>query len=166
MLPPSQALTGCRQAKATPLVDINWPTGQKIGDPVPLAVEVVADPKQFLKRATVFVRTRGDTDWRAADLQLGDREARVVLPPVHATKPTSLELYMRAYDDRGNEVLTWADPTRPREIPLRYDPPPKWYRNWKYYAVGIPIMVVASGAIVYAVTRSPPEDVSGAVMVR
>ena len=38
-------------------------------------------------------------------------------------KPVSLELYLRAYDDRGNEVLTWADPTRPREIPLRYDPP-------------------------------------------
>jgi hypothetical protein len=150
-----------------PAVDVNWPSGQKVGDPVPLGVEVVADPKQFLKRATLFVRTRGDTRWRAADLALGlGREARVVIPAVTATKPTSLELYLRAYDASGNEVLAWADPTRPREIPLRYDPPPKWYVNWKTYAIAGPIAVGLAIVIAYVVTRDPPDEIGGGAVVK
>lgn len=151
----------------TPAIDVNWPAGQRVGDPVALDIEVIADPKKFLASATVFVRTRGERSWRAADLSLGaKRDGRVVVPGVDARRPTSLELYLRAYDDRGNEVLAWADPTRPREIPLRYDPPPRWYRNWKVYAVGVPVAVVLTGAIVYALALAPPERVGGDAIVK
>ncbi|MEO8706277.1 MAG: hypothetical protein ABI867_39975 [Kofleriaceae bacterium] len=155
------------KASGSPAVDVNWPSGQKVGDPVPLDIEVLADPKRFLKRATVFVRARGETAWRAADVPvLAGNKGHLVLPGVQATAPTSLELYLRAYDDRNNEVLVWADPARPREIPLRYDPPPAWYRNWKLYAVGVPVAVVLTGAIVYALTLAPPDDVGGNATLR
>jgi hypothetical protein len=144
--------------RGAPALEVNWQQGGKVGDPVPLDIEVVADPKQFLHRATVFVRTRGEQTWRAADLPLS--QDRVVLPPVTAARPVSLELYLRAYDERGNEVLAWSDPARPREIPLRYDPPTPWYRKWWVYALGGTALALGTGAVVYAVTLAPPDNVS------
>jgi len=158
------------RAHGVPALDVNWPHGQRVGDPVPLDLEVVADPKRFPHRATVFVRARGEAGWRAADVALSHgtehrAEARIWLPPVAAAGPVSLELYLRAYDDRGNEVLSWADPARPREIPLRYDPPTPWYRRgWFYAAVGIAVAATA-GITVYELTIAPPDKVSGSVSV-
>jgi hypothetical protein len=148
-----------------PALDVNWPHGQRVGDPVPIDLDIVADPKQFLRRATLFVRSHGETGWRAADVALGAAERRVVLPAIDATQPVSLELYLRAYDDRGNEVLTWADATRPREIPLRYDPPAPWYRRgWFYAAVGTALAATV-GIAVYELTIAPPDKVTGGVSV-
>ena len=82
-----------------------------------------------------------------------------------AEKSVSLELYLRAYDDRGNEVLTWADPTRPREIPLRYDPPVPWYRRgWFYAAVGT-ALAAGVGITVYELTLKPPDKINAGAMV-
>jgi hypothetical protein len=166
--------------RGAPAIDVNWSRGQKVGEPIPLDIEVLADPKQFLARATLFVRTRGEPSWRAADLPLAPRVTdtvaggasplanvkHVVLPAIAATKNVSLELYLRAYDQRGNEVLTWADQTRPRELVLRYDPPTPWYRRWW----GITSIVAGSaaivGGVVYAVTLAPPDKIGGGVTVR
>jgi hypothetical protein len=152
--------------RGAPVLDVNWSHGQRVGDPVPLDVEVVADPKKFLHRATVFVRTRGETSWHAADLTLGVHDSRVVLPGITAQKPTSLELYLRAYDDRGNEVLAWADPTRPREIPLRYDPPTKWYRKWWVYAIAGSVVAAGTGVAVYELTIAPPDKVTASSSIK
>ena len=148
-------------AKDAPAIDVNWPRGGKVGDPVPLDVDVLADPKRFLRHATVFVRARGDTGWRAADLALDKPDQRIVLPATEATRPVSLELYLRAYDDRGNEVLTWADPGKPREIPLRYEPPPPWYRHWWVIALAGTALAVGTGLTVYELTLAPPDKING-----
>lgn len=153
------------RTRPAPALDVNWSHGSKVGDPVPLDIEVLADPKQFLRKATLFVRTRGDTSWRAADVSLDapGTDRRLLLPPVSATKSISLELYLRAYDDHGNEVLTWADPTRPREIPLRYDPPPAWYRKWWVITLAASAVAIATGVTVYELTVSPPDKIGGTV---
>jgi hypothetical protein len=156
------------KARGAPEVDESWPRGGKVGDAIPVDVEVLADPKHFLERATLFVRTRGDTSWRAADVPLGraTHDRRVVLPAIHAEKPVSLELYLRAYDPKGNEVLTWADPTKPREIALRYEPPTPWYRTWwGITSIGVGTAAVV-GVIVYAVTVSPPDKIGGDATVK
>ena len=148
-----------QKGRTPPALDVTWQRGGKVGDPVPLDVEVLADPKQFLKKATVFVRTRGDRDWRAADVALhGDQ--KLVLPPVTADKPVSLELYMRAYDDHGNEVLTWADPARPREIPLRYEPPPPWWQTWWAITIASSVVAIGTGVTVYELTVAPPDKIT------
>jgi hypothetical protein len=158
------------RARGMPALDVSWPHGQRVGEPVPIDLEIVADPKLFLRRATVFVRTRGEPTWRAADVPLiappgGSPERRVLLPPIEAARPVSIELYLRAYDDRGNEVLTWADPGRPREIPLRYDPPTPWYRRaWFYAALGT-VVAAGVGITVYELTLEPPDKVAGSVSV-
>ena len=156
-----------QKARGVPALDVRWPHGPRVGDPVPLDVEVVADPKRFLSRATVFVRSRGEPAWRAADLALaGAAEHHLVLPPVDARQPVSLELYLRAYDDHGNEVLSWADPARPREIPLGYVAPVPWYRRgWFYAAVGTAVAVTV-GVTVYELTIAPPDKVTGSVSVQ
>ncbi len=156
------------EQRGAPAIDVRWRLGQKVGERIPLDVEVVADPRQFLRRATLFVRTRGEPRWRAADLALpagGDRQARLELPAVQATRPVSLELYLRAYDDRGNEVLAWAGPDQPREIPLRYDPPPRWYRRPWVWITGGSVIVAATAAVVYALVAEPPDRVPGSVTV-
>jgi hypothetical protein len=154
------------KARGMPALDVNWPHGQRVGEPVPLDLEIVADPKRFLHRATVFVRTRGDAAWRAADVALAaGTDRRILLPPIQAARPVSLELYLRAYDDRGNEVLTWADARRPREIPLRYDPPTPWYRRaWFYAAIGT-VVAAGVGITVYELTLAPPDKVPASVSV-
>jgi hypothetical protein len=155
------------KARGVPALDVNWPHGQRVGEPVPIDLDVVADPKQFLHRATVFVRTHGETRWRSADVALASAaDHHILLPPVEAQKPVSLELYLRAYDERGNEVLTWADAARPREIPLRYDPPTPWYRNTWFYAVVGTVVAASVGFTVYELTLAPPDHVSGSVSVR
>ncbi|HET7503980.1 MAG TPA: hypothetical protein VFK02_23325 [Kofleriaceae bacterium] len=155
------------RTRGAPTLDVNWPHGQRVGDPVPIDLEVVADPKRFLSRATLFVRSRGDAAWRAADVALtGAADRRIVLPPVEAHKPVSLELYLRAYDQRGNEVLAWADAARPREIPLRYDPPTPWYRRTWFYVAAAGVVAATVGVVVYELTIAPPDKVSGDVSVR
>lgn len=155
-----------RRRAAAPAIDVRWTQGHKVGDRIPLEIEVVADPKRFLRRATLFVRARGEPRWRAADVGLSARSTHLVLPPVQAAAPSSLELYLRAYDDRGNEVLGWANPVQPREIPLRYDPPQPWYqRRWVWIGGGSAI-VVGTGILVYALTLAPPDRVSGSAGVK
>jgi hypothetical protein len=154
-----------RKDRTPPEIDVSWDHGRKVGDPVPVDVEVLSDPKQFLKRATLFVRTRGEHAWRAADLALGPGEKKLVLPPVEAKGPQSLEVYLRAYDDRGDEVLTWADPARPREIPLRYEPPKRWYEKWWVWtAIGVGAVAIAS-TTAYELTLAPPDKISGTAMI-
>ncbi len=150
------------QPRVAPSIDVSWEHGGRVGDAVPVDVEVVADPKHLLARATLFVRTRGEPAWHAADLPLGV-ERRILLPPVVATKPTTLELYLRAYDDRGNETLVWADPKTPREIPLRYDPPTPWWRRPWVIATAGTVLAGAVGIIVYETTLAPPDKVVGTV---
>jgi hypothetical protein len=155
-----------RKDRSAPELDVSWSRGGKVGEPVPLSVEVLSDPKQFLRRATLFVRTRGEPSWHAADLALRAGEQHVVLPPVAAQKSLSLEVYLQAYDDRGNEVLTWADRTRPREIVLRYDPPQPWYRKWwGITAIGGAVAAIA-GVTVYELTLAPPDKIMGSATVK
>jgi hypothetical protein len=155
------------RARGVPALDVTWPHGQRVGDPVPIDLSIVADPKQFLSRATVFVRSRGDAGWRAADVTLAAAaDRRILLPPVEAQKPVSLELYLRAYDEHGNEVLTWADAGRPREIPLRYDPPAPWYRRTWFLAAAGTVIAAAVAVTVYELTVAPPETVTGNVSIR
>jgi hypothetical protein len=150
--------------RVAPAVELDLPRGQKVGDPVPVDIAVIADPKAFLRRGTLFVRTRGETGWRAADVALG-ADKHVVIPPVTATKPVSLELYLRAYDDHGNEVLAWADPEHPREIPLRYEPPTPWYRKWWVITIAGAVLATTTGVVVYETTIAPPDKINGTASV-
>ena len=150
-------------ARGAPSIDVSWPHGLQVGAPIPVEIEVVADPRGFFARATLYVRRRGEDAWRAADLSLPKPGsfARVTLPAVDATRPASLEVYLRAFDRDGNEVLSWADPQRPREIPLAYTPPAPWWKKWWVWAAAVGVVGAGTGAGVYAATSTPPDRIGG-----
>ena len=156
-----------RKNRTAPELDVTWERGGKVGTPLPLSIEVLSDPKRFLNRATLFVRTRGEPSWQATDLALKPGEQRIVIPAPDAKKPLSLEVYLRAYDERGNEVLTWADPTRPREIALRYEAPKPWYAEHPYILTAIGVAAVAIASVtVYELTLAPPDKIMGTATVK
>lgn len=151
-----------------PAVQLTWRRDARIGDPLPVDVEVVADPKKSLARASLVMRTRGESRWRAIDFALPAPSslARVTLPATSGTKPATLELYLRAFDANNNEVLRWATPEAPRELALRYEPPQKWHSKWWVRAIGGGVLALGTGLVVYAVTREPPGTVDGDVEVK
>jgi hypothetical protein len=156
------------RSRGAPSVDVTWNQGQRVGNPVTVELEPLADPRGFLHRATVYSRRRGEDRWTAADVvmpKIGE-PVKLVLPPVKATSSSALELFAVAYDARGNEVLGWAGPTTPREIPLRYDPPQKWYRKWWVWAIAGTALTAGTGVVVWATTREPPSKIDGDVVVR
>ncbi len=154
-------------ARGAPTLEVRWPRDQRLGAPVPLEIEIVADPTAMLRQATIYVRARGEASWRAADLTLAGpgtlRRAR--LPAVPGARPTSLEIYAIASDDAGNEVLTWASAARPREIALRYDPPTPWYRTWWVWAAAGGVAALGTGVVVYAAVWEPGPVVGGGIDV-
>jgi tetratricopeptide (TPR) repeat protein len=156
------------QKAPRPAVQLTWRRDARIGDALPVDVEVLADPRAELARATLLLRTRGEPAWRAVDLTLQKPGTyqRVTLPPTSGKKPATLELYLRAFDAKDNEVLRWASPAAPRELALRYEPPQPWHSKWWVRAVAGGVLALGTGAIVYAVTREPPGSVDGDVVVK
>ena len=146
-------------------LEITWPRTTRVGQPIPIDLETVADPARVLHRLELFSRVRGETTWRVAELTLPPPGARtrIYLPAVAADDDTALELYGVAADPDGNQTLAWAAPTRPRELPLRFDPPTPWYRRWWVWAIAGGAVAVGAGVTTYALTWSPSGSVGGEV---
>jgi hypothetical protein len=146
-------------------LEITWPRTTRVGQPIPIDLETVADPARVLHRLELFSRVRGETTWRVADVALpapGAR-ARIYLPAVATDDDTAIELYGVATDPDGNQTLAWAAPTRPREVPLRFDPPTPWYRKWWVWAIAGGAVAVGAGVTTYALTWSPSGSIGGEV---
>lgn len=149
-----------------PEIHVSWPYDLDVSRPVPLEVEVVADPKRYLKSARLAVRRRGETQFSATDIALpsAGEHVRVSLPPVTGNRSNVLEIYLTATDADGNQVLEWASPKTPREIALGYTAPHPWYRKWWIWAAVGTAVAVGTGATVYAVAREPPDTVGGTLV--
>ncbi|MBL8626421.1 MAG: hypothetical protein JNK64_34210 [Myxococcales bacterium] len=151
--------------RAPRALEITWPRDSTVGAPVPIDLEVVADPVGVLTSATVYLRTRGESTWRAADVPLpapGQR-ARIRLPAIDARASTALELYAIAHDRAGNDTLVWASAAHPRDVPLRFDPPTPWYRTWWVWAIAGGVAATGAAVTAYALTWSPSDKIGGTV---
>ena len=144
---------------------VTWPRNLRLGDPVPIEIETVADPAGVLHAATLYVRQRGTTAWRAADVTLAPpgQYTRVRLPAIDGTAPTALEVYATALDRAGNETLVWASAARPRDVPLRYDPPTPWHRTWWVWAIAGGVVATGAGIATYAIVWEPSGSVDGMI---
>lgn len=148
-----------------PALQVTWPRNLRLGEPVPLELETVADPDALLHAATVYIRHRGATTWRATDVTLAPTGGytRIRVPGVDGTEPTALELYATATDRAGNETLLWASAQRPREVPLRYDPPTPWFRTWWVWAIAGGVVATGAGVATYALVWEPSSQLDGTI---
>ena len=153
------------RSRPAPQISLSWPRDLEVDDPVPLDVEVVADPRGLLERAEVFVRLKGDGSFEVKSLELAPvgEYRQLMLPAVtdEPARPEVLQLYLVAYDEEGNQVLRVGDEERPREIGLGYDEPPPWYRRWWVWTIVGGVVAVGTGLGVYFGTREPPDTVGG-----
>lgn len=151
------------RARRPAAVDLSWPRDLEVDDAIPVDVEVLADPATMLHRATLEVRTRGAATHRSFDLELAapGEFRRVVLPELGVARPEVLQLWLRAYDERGNEVLRWGSAEAPREIALGYRAPTPWYRTWWVWATAGTAVAIGTGTTVYLIQREPSADVGG-----
>ncbi len=143
--------------RAAPELELRWRRDLRLGQPVPIEIETIADPAVLMRGLTVYVRARGEHEWRAADVVLPEVGTinRVLLPAISGRAPTALELFAVASDEHGNEVHLWASSDRPREVPLRYDPPTPWYRTWWVWAAAGGVVAAGTGIGVYAAVWEP-----------
>jgi hypothetical protein len=160
---------GAAADRAAPTIDLRWPLGKTVSEPIPLDVEVVADPRKFLKRAKIQHRMKGAPEYQTIELALpaGREPQRIDLPPgaPNSTKDEVVELYLVAYDQAGNEVHQWGTANRPREIAVRYEAPDPWYSKWWFWAIAGSVVAAGASAAVFAATREPGPTVGGELRV-
>jgi tetratricopeptide (TPR) repeat protein len=151
------------QHRASPTIDLDWPRDLEVDDAIPVDVEVLADPDSMLRRATLEVRTKGTASQRTFDVDLAAPGAfrRVVLPKLRASRPEVLQLWLRAYDGDGNEVLRWGSAETPREIALGYRAPTPWYRTWWVWAAAGSVVAIGTGTTVYLLQKEPSATLGG-----
>ena len=157
-------------SRETPAIDLSWSRDLTVTDPIPIAIEVVADPHQFLEKALVRFRTKGNPTWQETSIELPEpgQVARIELPPGAplSVQSESVEVYAIAYDQKGNEVLLWGSEKRPREIGLSYEPPDPWYGKWWVWVAAGAVVAAAAGTGVYFATREPSDVVTGPWIVQ
>ncbi|MEO0814967.1 MAG: hypothetical protein AAFY60_19060, partial [Myxococcota bacterium] len=122
-------------------VEMSWPRDRRVGEPVPVVVEVLSDPGQRFHTAALFWREGGEENYRRLPIEVPKAGAYTTVElPAHSETVRSdriRQLYLSVFDQRGNEIWRLADGVAPREIALRYDPEPRWYeRWWVWTAVG------------------------------
>jgi hypothetical protein len=142
-----------------PSIDLSWSRELTVSDPIPVAVEVVADPHGFLDAARLYYRTKGNVRWSSIDVDLleAGKAARVELPPAApaSEQPEAVELYAVAFDAGKNEVHLFGSERRPREISLQYDPPVPWYGQWWVWVLAGAVVAAGAGTAAYVATRDP-----------
>ncbi len=133
-------------------IDVLWPRDADADQALPLSVEVISNPGQLLRTASLHYRRRGEREYRRIDLDLaGGRGAASIAPPVAPDADVFDQIFLVARDEYGNEVLEWADEVRPREILLRYHPPALYQQWWFWVLAGA--VVTAGSVTTYSLTR-------------
>jgi hypothetical protein len=155
--------------RPTPAIDLSWSRDLTVEDRIPIAVEVVDDPHDFLEKARVHFRTKGLPTWKEQSIELpaAGQVSRIELPPAApgSQQSEAVEVYAVAYDGKGNEVLLWGSEKRPREIGLRYEAPEPWYGQWWVWVAAGAVVAAAAGTAVFVTTREPSDTVPGTFVV-
>jgi hypothetical protein len=153
-----------------PEIRVTWRRDLEVTQPIPMEVEVVADPKHFLRRARLHWRRKGTAPYRSVELALLPAGAyeRVLLPPVapNGKRAEVVEIFLAAYNGSGSEVLLWGEPSAPRDVAVGYRAPNPWYGRWWVWALAVGVVAAITGVAVFAATQEPPDRVEGTFNVR
>ena len=105
----------------------------------------------------MFYRVRGAKSFEPLHFELPGKGQvhREQLPAVGTQKDTALEIYLTAFDKRGNEVFLWGAAHRPREVILRTAQSDAWYDRWWVWTLIGGAVAAGAGAAVFGATREP-----------
>lgn len=160
---------GAVAGQVPPTIDVRWPLGLRVDQPMPIDVEVVSDPKKFFVRAELHHRVKGALSYETSKIELPKiaEPKHVELPPAApgALKDQVVEIYLLAYDSSGNEVYQWGSDTRPREISVRYEAPDPWYSKWWVWAIAGTVVAAGASAAAVAVSSEPEPTIGGSLEV-
>lgn len=151
--------------RAPPTVDLRWPLDLSVDDEIPIEVDVVSDPKAFLRHGQLFTRLEGQERYERLEFPMPTRGAshRVLLPALARglERRASVELHLIVLDAAGNEVYRLGSPQRPRSLALRWDLPDPWYSRWWVWALAGTLVAAGASGAVFAATRDPGPFVDG-----
>lgn len=150
-------------------IRIDLPPNARVGKPIAVDIQVVADPEGILERGTLYVSTEpGAASWRRSTFALGKpgHTTHVILPALRGRNDMKLQVYAVAHDARGNEVWQWSSRQRPRKVDVAWIAPTPWYRRWWVWAATGAIAAGAAGYLVYRSTVESPAVVDVGVSVR
>ncbi len=145
-----------------PELQIQWPNGLAVAQPLPIDLEVVADPRRLLDRATIYVKRRGEPRFSAVDLEtVAARPAPPRDParhPVGAPRGRAgLRVGPRSARQRGPAL---GRPVSSARDPAALRPAPAVVAAM--VGMGRRGGVIAAGsAVVFFATRPLPENVGG-----
>lgn len=144
-------------------LDVQRPEAPQVGAPTPLRLQRLADPLDLARGGTLYVRARGEPEYRALSFEptLAPAYTTVTVAAVDGAAPTTLELYAVLVDARGHEVSRWGAPDAPRTLALAYAPPTAWYEDWRLWAVAAAAAAVGAASVIAVGTRTPPRRVGG-----
>ena len=154
---------GIASGRQPPTLDLSYPRDRRAGQALPITVEVIADPKSYLRRAELRWQKQDEATFESVPIQLpgiGKFVTTTIGPRTpEPTTDQNLRLYLVAYDDQGNEVLNVGDAQHPRELTLTYVAPTAWYERWWVWAIAGTVVAGSVGTTVYLTTRSEPDNV-------
>ncbi|MEM6531898.1 MAG: hypothetical protein AAF654_04710 [Myxococcota bacterium] len=153
-----------------PAVEMSWPRGRRVGEDVPVVIEVLRDPNQRFARAVLHWREGVDGEYTTARLQLPDPGAyTTVTLPAHADDVRTdqiRQLYLSVFDGQGNEIWRVADARQPREISFEYVEPIRWYERWWVWTAVGTVLAASTAALVIRNSRAPADAIDLGVEIR
>jgi len=150
------------KADRAPAIDLVFPRDGRIDAPLPVTVEVLADPLAFMSKLELHWRLRGEPRFQVLEQPLpkGEKYVSLSLPPEGREESTVRELYAVVKDARGSEVLLFGSPQFPREAPAAYVPSLRWYQRWWVWTIVV-AGVLVGGTVIGAVVAQPPPSKIG-----
>ena len=159
-----------RRAASAPSVDLSWPRGLKVGDSVPIVVEVRRDADRILRSAMLHWRRGTNGSFSTLPLALAPpgEYTTVNLPTVEQRVRSDQvrQIYLSVYDGQGDEVLRVGDADEPREILLRYVKSTRFYERWWFWTVLGAAVVGGTVAAVATSSGRQPDDIQVGVEIR
>ncbi|MEM6559850.1 MAG: tetratricopeptide repeat protein [Myxococcota bacterium] len=147
------------RAKGPPNIQLNWPTGLAVDQPLPVSVRVFNDPLDEVRRGSLVVRRDQGRPARFRFEVAGNTTVEIPPPAAPLRHDSILEFYVLAEDSDGTELYRIGSPKALKRASTIYTEPPRWYERWYWWAGAGLVMATAAGTTAYFLTNSPPERV-------
>lgn len=148
-----------QRSNGAPNIQLNWPSGVSVHEPLPVSVEVLNDPLGAAKGASLVLRRDGGQVTQLPFPLKGRTAIEIPPAPKSLKKNSTLEFYVLAKDAANNEIYRIGAPNSPRRAVTLYVEPRRWYEQWYWWAAAGVVLAGAAGTTAFLLTDEPPQNV-------